>query len=163
MKPEKVFVRTPYNHDRRAASLATALFCKDDSLASQSSKDESDINVIVRRFGVTGQMPRGVRLPTYGDFSQTFDYGSALRAIRSADAAFMRLPAEVRDRFGNDPARFVGFCSDVKNLPELREMGLANEEKVNKVKKVKEKPTDGGAVHGEQKRGGADHAAVGGG
>lgn len=168
MKVEKVFVRTPYNYDRRASAKACALVCLDDSLASQSSKDESDINVIVRRFNVSGQMPQSLKLPTYGDFDGVMDYGSALRSIREADAAFMRLPADVRVRFGNDPARFVGFCSDAKNLPELRKMGLANEEKVKKVKDI---PTDGGAVQGKaagaagkQKRG-SDSAdsAVGGG
>lgn len=138
----KVFVRTPYNYDTRKASLESALFCKDDSLASQASKDECDINVIVRRFGVTGQLPRGARLPTYGDFEGVFDYGSALRVIRAADAAFMSLPADVRARFLNDPARFVDFCSDPANLPEMRKLGLANEEKPE----VKENPTSGGAA-----------------
>lgn len=168
MSIDKVFVRSPYNYDRRKASIASALFCRDDSLASQSSKDECDINVIVRRFGITGQMPQSLRLPTYGDFDGVMDYGSALRAIRDADASFMQLPAEVRERFGNDPARFVGFCSDAKNLPELRRMGLAHEEKVEEVKDI---PTDGGAVKvqaaraaGKQKRGlESEDPAVGGG
>ena len=121
----KVLLRMAYD-DHEAYSRGCVLECKDETLAQQHQKEESDINVIVRRFGVSGQLPQGVRAPTYGDFSEVMDYKSAQLAIIAADKAFMAMPADVRARFGNDPQLFVEFCSDKSNLDEMRKMGLAN-------------------------------------
>ena len=101
------------------------LECKDPSLAQQSFKDDVDINVLLERFKVTGQMPAGVRLPEYGDFTGLSDFQSAMGVLLSAQHEFMKLPAEVRARFGNSPQAFMEFCNDKENLPELRKMGLA--------------------------------------
>lgn len=79
----------------------------------------------MRRFGLTGVLPSGVRQPTYGDFVGVSDYQSALAVIESADESFYAMPADVRARFGNDPAQFVDFCSDPANLSEMRKLGLA--------------------------------------
>jgi len=103
------------------------LECKDVSLSQQSFKDETDINVLLERFKVTGQMPQGVVLPQYGDFAHMVDFRTAQEAIRKANGAFMDLPANIRARFNHDPASFVDFCSDKANLPELRKLGLAPE------------------------------------
>ena len=48
-----------------------------------------------------------------------------MNMIARAHESFDALPADVRARFGNDPGAFVEFCSDEKNLPAMREMGLA--------------------------------------
>ena len=119
------FFRTPYNYDMRQVSEETALVCDDPSLAVQSERDECDINTIVMRFGLTGTLPTGVRAPTYGDFTGVSDYREALEAIQAADDSFYAMPAEVRARFQNDPARFVDFCSDPRNIDEARSLGLA--------------------------------------
>lgn len=123
----KVFVRSAYNYDVEEASLESGLECKDDSLAIQSQAEEADINTIVKRFGVTGQLPQVSRLPSYEDFEGIFDYRSAMDAVVEADRLFMQVPAKIRARFSNDPAEFVAFCSAPGNLPELRRMGLAPE------------------------------------
>lgn len=116
----------PFNYDADAASVESGLACADESLAVQSQKEEADINVIVRRFGVTGELPQGLKVPRYGDFIDTVtDYRTALDLVMEADKAFMALPAEVRQRFGNDPGKFLDFVEDPANLEELRKMGLA--------------------------------------
>jgi len=101
------------------------LFCLDPSKAIQSQKDESDINTIVRNFGVTGRLPESTRLPQYGDFYGIEDYRSAIEAVKDADKAFMELPAKVREYFVNDPQAFADFAINPENLPQLREWGLA--------------------------------------
>lgn len=100
-------------------------------MTQQQFAEDADINTIVRRFGITGQLPQGVRLPTYGDFTGVNDYRSALEALEAAKASFMAMPADVRAEFDNDPALFVEFCSDPANLPALRELGLAVPEKAS--------------------------------
>lgn len=121
----KVFVRDPYNYDADSVSVETALVCADPSLAQQSQAEEADINVIVKRFGITGQLPQNVRVPLEGDFSDALDYRQSLDAIRLADSSFSALPASVRARFSNDPGAFVEFCMNSDNLEEMRKMGLA--------------------------------------
>lgn len=118
------FVRSPYNYDRHAASNASGLLCRDPSLAVQDAKDEVDINTIVRRFGLTGELPEDVRAPSYGDFAGVRDYHSAMNAVCVANEAFDAMPPEVRLRFNNDPGSFVDFCSVPGNEDELRKLGL---------------------------------------
>lgn len=93
----------------------------------QSEKENCDINVIMRRFRVTGQMPPGsVRLPEYADYSEVTDFHTAMNVVRAAREDFMALPADVRKRFGNDPQNFLEFCGDPNNVDEMIKMGLAN-------------------------------------
>lgn len=105
-------------------SWDTGLYCGDPSKAIQSAKEETDINTIVRRFGLTGQLPKDVQAPQYGDFTGVTDYQSALNAVLDAQAAFAAMPAEVRSRFHNDPGAFVDFCSDPSNRDEAKKLGL---------------------------------------
>lgn len=95
------------------------------SMTVQSQAQEADINFIVRQFGITGKLPQGVRVPSYGDFDSVDDYQSAIAAIRSAESSFALMPADVRAKFDNDAGRFVDFCSDSSNLDEMRKLGLA--------------------------------------
>lgn len=121
---ESVYMRTPYSYDRKAASDETALVCADVSRAQQQFKEECDINTIVRRFGLTGELPKDVAMPESGDFTDVVDYKTAMDMIRKADEAFMQMPSAVRDRFQNDPQRFLEFSSDPNNYDEARKLGL---------------------------------------
>lgn len=123
-------VRSAFGYDADKVSEETGLFCVDPSLTVQSTKDECDINVIVDRFGITGQMPESLRVPRFEDFGDTvFDYRSAVEAIALAEDSFMSMPARVRAEFSNDPQVFLEFCSNAENLPRMRELGLALPEK----------------------------------
>jgi len=124
MKISVPFLRTPYNYDTDEASSVSGLSCPEDTLAQQHAKDEADINTIVRRFGLTGELPSGVRMPQYGDFTDASDYHTSLNAVRAADAAFMQLPADIRTRFNNDAGAFVDFCLDSNNRSEAEKLGL---------------------------------------
>ena len=120
----KVFVRNPYNYDMALASEESGLVCQDPSLAQQHMKDECDINVIVERFGVTGQLPQTPIEPSYGDFSGVSDYHTALNAIKAADTAFMGLPAQLRAKFDHDPNALLQFLQNEQNRDEAIMLGL---------------------------------------
>lgn len=101
---------------------------EEPSLVQQHLQDETDINHIMRKYERTGELRHIQTMAAeYGDFSDVPDYKSAMERIMAADSLFMELPAVVRDRFGNDPAQFVEFASDEKNIEELRKLGLAPE------------------------------------
>lgn len=113
-------------YDEKEASRAAAIsFVGARDRTQQSQAAETDINLIVKRFKVTGLLPQGVRIPTYGDFDGVSDFRSAMDAIIAAEKSFMAMPSAVRSRFGNDPAEFVKFCSNPDNLEEMRKWGLA--------------------------------------
>lgn len=114
-------------YDSDAVSDETALLCEDPSLAIQSQAEEADINVIVRRFGITGEIPISQRspFPLEVDFDEVLDYRTAMDAMLRARRSFESLPAEVRSRFASDPVRFADWAVDPENLPELRKLGLA--------------------------------------
>ena len=59
------------------------------------------------------------------DFEEAFDFQSSMNVIRAAEEAFNAMPAEVRDRFQNDPGRFLEFANDASNYDEALKMGLA--------------------------------------
>lgn len=119
------FVRTPYNYDMEAASLESGLACPEPTLAQQQFKEECDINTIVKNFGLTGQLPENVRMPVSGDFTDAVtDYQSALNMVIEADAAFMKLPADVRAEFQNDPQKLLLFLEDDKNRERAVKLGL---------------------------------------
>ena len=98
-----IFLRSPFNYDRDAVSVETGLECQDKTLAQQQFLEDSDINTIVRRFKLTGQLPDNVRAPQYADFEGVFDYQTAMNAIRQAQESFNAMPADVRSRFANEP------------------------------------------------------------
>jgi phage internal scaffolding protein len=124
MTKSKVFVRSPYNYDGDSVSDLTGLSCPDKSLAQQQFRDETNINSIVRKFGVTGQVPGAPSLAQFGDFSGVHDYHSAMLQIMAAEAAFDALPATLRQRFDNDPQAFLDFVSNDENRSEAIELGL---------------------------------------
>lgn len=117
-------VKSAYD-DHDVESLVTGLECEDVSRAVQSSRDEVDINTIVRRFGLTGQLPENVHVPQFADFDEVHDFHTAMNLIGEARDSFMAMPAEVRARFDNDPQGLVAFVSDPANLEEMRKLGIA--------------------------------------
>lgn len=123
-----VVVRSALAYDVDAVSRETAFVPPKDelTLTQQQFKDDCDINVIVDRFGISGDMPQNVRVPLSEEFIETIDYRTAIDKIKEADDAFMSFPAKIRAQFENDPAKFVDFVSDPANVGQVREWGLAN-------------------------------------
>lgn len=119
------FLRTAHNYDMNEASDESGLRCEDPSRTDQSFSEEVDINTIVRRFGLTGELPENLTVPQSGDFTGVSDYQSALNVVIAAQDAFMQMPAEVRAEFGNDPGRFVSFVENEKNRERAIELGIA--------------------------------------
>lgn len=123
------FVRSAYNYDRNAASDASSVVCVEPSLTQQQFKEETDINTIVERFGLTGEVPSNVRMPLEGDFTEVVtDYQSALNMVKAADEAFMQMPAMVRREFDNDPQKFMEFVDNPANRDKAKALGLLTPE-----------------------------------
>lgn len=93
----------------------------------QSDMDVADINKIMARYEKTGVIidTSGIeRKPVYGDFTEIKDYHTSLSAIRNVERAFNTLPANIRNRFNNDPQTLINFLEDTKNDAEAVDLGL---------------------------------------
>lgn len=101
------------SYDAKAVSDMTASQAVEPSQTQQQFKEEVDINTIVERFGITQFAPLREGAGVYGDFSGITDYDSAAERIREADRRFMQLPAEIRDKFRNDPGVLIRAASQL--------------------------------------------------
>lgn len=118
------FLRSAFNYNMDAASENTALVTPEPTRTQQHFKEETDINTIVERFGLTGELPNDVPVPQSGDFTEVVDYQTALNLVIAGRDAFEAMPANVRNRFGNNPATFMEFVHDPANAEEARKLGL---------------------------------------
>lgn len=94
------------------------------SMTRQEFKEECDINELMRRYKTSG-IPLPQRPPQFLDVTEVPSLMEARNIIIAAETAFMSLSAEVRETFGNDPARFVAFAQDPENLDQMRKWNLA--------------------------------------
>jgi len=102
-----------------------AIECADPSLTVQADRDSSDINFIVKQFGITGRLPFGVAVPEYADYSDIpNDYHQALQFIDDLGDSFLEMPAPVRARFDNDPGLFLDFVNASDNYEEAISLGI---------------------------------------
>lgn len=94
-------------------------------LTKQSHKEECDIHNIVRQYQRTGVITHIARQGArYEDLPDYADYQEGMNIALRAQDAFAALPAKVRDRYGNDPGRFLAAFNDADEVSFLREMGL---------------------------------------
>lgn len=119
-----VFYRSPGNYDVDEASDEAAEYNDEPSLTVQSQTEDTDINVLMKRYGLTGVMPENMRLPSYGDYEGITSFRDAIQAVRDAEESFMTMPAATRARFENDPQKFLEYVNDEKNGEELIKLGL---------------------------------------
>lgn len=101
------------------ASIRSGLDTGTESLVQQHFSDEVDINNIMRRYGVTQLAPAIDVAGVYGDFTGIEDYDTALERIHRLHERFDSLPAEVREKFRNDPGVLLEYAS-TKTLEEMQ-------------------------------------------
>jgi hypothetical protein len=104
-----MMVRTPYNYDRDEVSKNTALVFNDETLTQQNFKDDADLNIMIRKYGV---LP--VQEVNWNEFDVSVipsDYHQLQNKLIEADQAFMGLPAELRSQVDNDPAKLLALIS----------------------------------------------------
>lgn len=94
--------------------------------ASQEMKDDVNLNVIIKRMGITdGSIPPMATDPSYyGNFMDAPDFRTILDIGREAQEKFNQLPAAIRARFNYDPVALWEFVSDARNTEEAINLGL---------------------------------------
>lgn len=122
----KPFVRSAFNYDRLAASFSVSTVNSAPDKTIQSDKSDTDIPTMMRKFASTGVLPNVRTLPPGPQaFEGIFDFQSAMNVIRQANEAFAELPSLIRERFANDPARYLEFVHNPDNAEEMVKLGIA--------------------------------------
>lgn len=112
--------------DLKAQARFTEIKDFGKSMTSQAPSEEVDINKIVTRMLKTGFIPVANDQPFYGDVSDLGGLAESYIKIQEAEELFMQYPADVRERFENDPVKFVSFLGDEKNYDEALRLKLVN-------------------------------------
>lgn len=139
--------RCVYSYFNRPPS--PSLECKEASLTRQEFVKDADLNNIMARYA-SGLLPpsQGSRPPLFGDFSNIPDYQTSLNQVIDAQERFAELPAKVRKRFDNDPAKLLDFLQDAANRSEAVELGLIEKPVEKPVEKSVEKPVESQSPEG---------------
>lgn len=125
-------------------SIATGLAIDpDEDVTVQSDKDDSDINVLVKRFGLTTDtFELASNLAYYGDFTDLRDLPTTLNAVRESQEAFDALPSRLRERFANSPIHLLDFLNNPSNATEAAELGLLTPEAAQAILRPVPRVTD---------------------
>lgn len=91
----------------------------------QSMRAECDINNIMKKYAKTGAIDHFSKHGAQYGFVSSMSLQESIHTVQRAQEMFMDLPASVRKKFDNDPALFLAFAQDRRNLDEMRELGLA--------------------------------------
>lgn len=116
--------RQPGKYDVDEASDASAYVATDVSMTQQHLGPETDINVIARKYGLTGEVPVRRALAYYGEFDEAMDFRTLLMNVRAGERAFSQVPSDVRSKFGNDAGAFLEWIHDDANYGEAEALGL---------------------------------------
>lgn len=104
---------------------------KGESKTLQEFKNDCDINVIMEKIkcGIDptpASVMRGSmkRQPMYGDFTMFGDFSAMQNKILQAQDMFAALPAQIRAKFGDNPASLIEFVNNPENREECEKLGL---------------------------------------
>jgi len=94
-------------------------------ITKQEFKDECDINTILASYARTGNLTHVTsQQATFQDLPDALDFQEGLNMVLAAQEAFAGLPADIRDRYKNDPAIFLSALEEPSERPYLTEKGV---------------------------------------
>lgn len=119
---------------------------RDKVITKQEFKDRVNINTIMDKARKGQQIDPAQlsfgRVPQYGDFSEVPDIATAHEIVKKAESDFYKIPAKVRERFGNDPVRLVAWLQDPDNRDMAVKYGLLKKQEAEAVE-VQPEPAEG--------------------
>lgn len=120
--------RQPFGQDFRMrdnGTLEVVTINDLPSLTQQQFKEECDVNHIMKKYTQTGELHHLSRKQgVYADMSEITDYQGMLHTVMEARQHFDALPADVREKFKNNPAELIKFVQDPNNYDEGVKLGL---------------------------------------
>lgn len=121
--------RLQYDDERDTEEGVAAETTNDEpSLTRQSFTADADINIVMKRFGITdGSLPPALVYPDGVELDLTdapTDFRDAQDRLLDAKNRFMQLEATLRARFHNDPLYMHDWVTNPDNAEEAVALGL---------------------------------------
>lgn len=121
-----------FNEDATPIRRRVVLDCQkaveegEELLVEQSHKAEVDINQIIKRHAGRADLiaATGHVQGLVFDENPTNDFQEMMNMMIQGKESFLSLPSEVRNHFGNNPAKFMDFVRDPSNSEQLINWGL---------------------------------------
>lgn len=109
--------------DKREGDLA-ATVNDEPSMTNQQFRDDADLNVLAKRFGLNDIPVGPLDINAFRDTTGDPELRDVLETQRTARDAFMQLPAKLRTRFHNSPKELWDFVTDPENAEEAVRLGF---------------------------------------
>lgn len=123
MKISEMVFRTCYDNNRTRVQTC---FAEDAGCTHQEHKQECDINHILEKYARTGLVNHVNKYePQYGDVT-SMEFQDMQNKIADVNSMFADLPAKERQRFNHDPAVFLDFVSQQKNVDDMKDGVIGN-------------------------------------
>lgn len=97
------------------------------SLTQQQFTQEANINNIMRKYQLTGELPPQ-RIGYYADITNMPDFKTALNTVRDTQERFNALPSKLRQELNNDPQQMLNWIQDPNNLERAKQLGLVGDD-----------------------------------
>lgn len=129
------FIRLGGIMSRRYPRLQTEIIGK--SLTQQEYKEECDVNNVIRRYQLTGDVNLFNRTEgQYIDVSDVKDFQESMNIVRQAQQTFEALPAKVRAELANNPENLLKLVEQVEQGDEIAskiaiKLGLATKKELS--------------------------------
>lgn len=139
----KILIRKNLDGLEKAMSDQTSISFLDEEgkfkegRTEQCHKKECDINNIIKKYDKHGLITHvNQAIAHYGDYTEINEFSVSMNTVKKAQELFDALPATVREKFGNDPGKYVEFVTNPENHEEMVKMGLAIKKVDDEVIKV---------------------------
>ncbi|AXL14796.1 internal scaffolding protein [Microviridae sp.] len=95
------------------------------SLTEQHHIEKCEIHNIMERYQKTGILDHvQEHAGTYMDYPDAPSFQEAMNQVAAAQSLFQSLPSGLRADFENDPAKFIDFMQNPKNVEAIAAYGL---------------------------------------
>lgn len=123
-------IRALYDYDRQAVSDQNHSINGQKTMTQQQYKQSCDINHILKQHGGNiNNVGALYRPPVFGDAHSGLDLVTMENHMVEMKRNFMQIPADIRERFMNDPIKFEQFATNEANRDVLQAMGLLKPKK----------------------------------
>lgn len=100
----------------------------DEPITEQAHKDSADINKIIAKHGMDMIQKTAMLNQSEYQFDDIpgNDFQEAMNIVTKASQSFESLPSQIRSEFNNNPALFLDFVQNPKNIDRMVSLGLAS-------------------------------------
>lgn len=121
---KKPKVSSVTNEPKKNLKKPFAKVFKKPGLTEQIHRDDCNINSVVSRYRKTGILINAREKLGEYKTAPNFTFHEAMNFVSKTNEMFEMIPADIRNRFQNDPQAFSEFAENPENQDELIKMGL---------------------------------------